>query len=243
MMEIIPAVDLRGGRCVRLVQGDFSRETVFDGAPQDYARRWEDEGAGRLHVVDLDGARQGSPREENVRAIASIVAAVSIPVQVGGGVRTMVAAQRMLDLGVERVVLGTAIASDDDTASRFFAALGERAVAGVDARAGRVSVDGWNRTVSEAARDFAARMVRCGARRLIFTDIGRDGTQSGPNLDALRVVAAAAGVPTIASGGVASVGDITALAGAGVAELEGVIIGRALYSGRVSLPEAILAAQ
>jgi phosphoribosylformimino-5-aminoimidazole carboxamide ribotide isomerase len=242
-MEIIPAVDVRGGLCVRLIRGDFGRETVFDGKPEEHARRWADAGATRLHVVDLDGARRGASDPENLRAIASIARALTIPVQTGGGIRTMEDTRRVLDLGVDRVVLGTAIASDDDIASGFFGAFGELVIAGVDARAGRVSVDGWSRTVSEEAPAFAARMVGCGARRLVFTDISRDGMQNGPNMRALRDVALAARVPVIASGGIGSLGDVQALVRSGVRNLEGIIIGRALYSGQVSLPEAIEAAR
>lgn len=240
-MQIIPAIDLRGGRCVRLLQGDFHKQTTFEDTPAAYARRWEQEGAGRLHVVDLDGAKAGRPDAENARVIREIVDAVAIPVQVGGGIRSMVSARKMLDLGVDRVIVGTAITADPDVARGFFSELGARVVAGIDARDGLVAVDGWQRTVAERAPAFATRMSRLGAKRIVFTDIARDGMQQGLNLGALAEVANAAGVPVIASGGVGALADVVSIVEAAIPGVEGLIVGRALYSGSLSLADAIAA--
>lgn len=242
-MEIIPAIDLRGGRCVRLMQGDYQRETVYGDDPVSFARLWADEGARRLHVVDLDGARLGEPNPDNLAVLRDILAVVDIPVQLGGGIRSLQTALKLLEMGVDRVVVGTRIARDERAAAEFFEALGDRVVAGVDARNGRVAVSGWRDTTHEDAAAFATRMADLGARRIIFTDVSLDGTQQGPNLDALARVAAAAKIPVIASGGVGHVAHVAMLARQAPPNVEGVIIGRALYTGALSLKEAIEAAR
>lgn len=234
--ELIPAIDLRGGRAVRLAQGDYARETVFGDDPVAIARRWEAEGAPRLHVVDLDGARSGEPVQLSV--VEAIVAAVAIPVQVGGGLRDEAAVERVLDLGADRAILGTA-AAEPETARPMLERFGERLVVGIDARDGRVAVRGWRETLERDARELAQELVAAGARRLIFTDIARDGMLAGPNLSAVERMVEAVSIPVIASGGVGSVADLRALAALGC--LEGVIIGRALYAGAFSLPEALAA--
>lgn len=239
-MEIIPAIDIISGRCVRLVQGKFDQETVFSDSPVEIAKQWESQGAKRLHVVDLDGARTGHP--QNLKVLRSIVQTISIPVQVGGGIRTIETARRVLKTGVERVIIGTSAALDSDAAKEMFAQLGEQAVLGIDALNGYVAVRGWQARTEERAIDFARRMQAVGAKRIIFTDISRDGMLSGVNVHAVERIINAVELPVIASGGVGSLDDIKRLAPLAGKGLEGVILGKALYTGAVSLPKAITAA-
>jgi phosphoribosylformimino-5-aminoimidazole carboxamide ribotide isomerase len=232
-MEIIPAIDLRGGRCVRLVQGDYSRETVFGDDPVAMARRWERQGATRLHVVDLDGAREGEPRHLDVAS--RIARAVAIPIQLGGGIRGPEAARRVVDAGVDRVIVGTA-ALEPETAREIVDAVGESVVGGIDARDGRVAVGGWLDTTDIAALDLARRLTAIGMRWIVFTDIASDGMLEGPNLSALREIVEGVDASVIASGGITTVDDIRAVKEAGAA---GAIIGSALYAGRITLEEAL----
>jgi len=236
-VEIIPAVDMLDGKCVRLAQGRFDRSTVFSDDPADAARRWVDEGAQRLHLVDLNGSRMGAPQE--LPAIRRIVAAVDVPVQLGGGIRTLETARQMLDLGVERVVIGTSAALDADAAAAMFAELGEHAILGVDAKDGYVAVKGWQEVTNEKAVEFAQRMQSLGARRVIYTDISRDGMLSGVNVQAMAAMVESLDIPVIASGGVTTVGDIAVLKTTGV---EGAIVGKALYTGKLTLADALKAA-
>jgi len=235
-MEILPAIDIRGGKCVRLVQGDYARETVFGDDPAAMARHWEQHGATRLHVVDLDGAKAGEPR--NLDVVGRIIEAVSIPVELGGGMRSVEIARRALDLGVERVIIGTA-ALDPEMARGLFGALGEKAVAGIDARDGRVAVRGWLDVSDVRAVDLARELVGMGAKWVVFTDIGSDGMLRGPNLPALREMVEGVAASVIASGGITTAEDVIAAKGAGAAAA---IIGRARYEGRVTLEEAMEAA-
>jgi len=236
-MEIIPAIDIMNGKCVRLVQGRFDQATVFSDDPVQMAKRWEDEGALRLHIVDLNGSRLGSPQEIDI--IKQIVAAVRIPVQVGGGVRTLETARIMLDLGVDRVIIGTSAALDTDLAAQFFDKLGEHAVLGVDARDGKVAVKGWEEITEEDATEFARRMSLLGARRLIYTDISRDGMLQGANVSAMKRMAEAVKIPVIASGGVSTLEDIRKLKALKSVGVEGAILGKALYAGKLTLREAL----
>lgn len=236
MFTLIPAIDLRGGRAVRLLQGDYDRETVFGDDPVAIARRWEAEGAARLHVVDLDGARDGASTQLEV--ITRIAAALQVPVQVGGGLRDAASVERVLAAGAERAILGTA-AADPRVAAPLLDRFGERLIVGIDARDGRVAVRGWRETLDRDALELARELVALGARRFIVTDIARDGMLEGPNLAAMRRMAEAVPVPVIASGGVARVEDVRALAA--LECLEGVIVGRALYTGDLSLPHALAA--
>jgi len=235
-MEILPAIDIRGGKCVRLVQGDYARETVFGDDPAAMARHWEQHGATRLHVVDLDGAKAGEPR--NLDVVGRIIEAVSIPVELGGGMRSVEIARRALDLGVERVIIGTA-ALDPEMARGLFGALGEKAVAGIDARDGRVAVRGWLDVSDVRAVDLARELVGMGAKWVVFTDIGSDGMLQGPNLPALREMVEGVAANVIASGGITTAEDVRAVKDTGAAAA---IIGRALYEGRVTLEEAMEAA-
>lgn len=230
-MIVIPAIDLRGGRCVRLVQGDFARETVFSEDPVAVARQWQAAGAHRLHVVDLDGARAGGPRQLDV--IAAIVEAVHMPVQVGGGVRSAADAAGVLAAGVTWVVLGTAAVEDPELVSALVAEHGpDRIIVGVDARGGRVATRGWLETSEVEASQLVAELAARGVCRVVYTDIERDGTLTAPNFDALAEVAAA-GVQVIASGGVTRRADLVRLAA--MPGVEAAIVGRALYTGDLQL--------
>ena len=233
-MIIYPAIDIRGGKCVRLIEGDFDRETVFDQDPADAARRWEAEGATHIHVVDLDGARNGEP--SNLDAIERIRSAVSGLIQVGGGIRSLSSAQQLLDLGVNRIILGSAIVSDPEAAEAIAGAYPGKVAAGLDARDGRLATNGWLSQSGMLATDAARRLIDSGLTTMIYTDIRRDGTMSGPNLIALGEMIAIDGAEVVASGGIGSIDHVQAVAEAGAA---GVIIGRALYDGRVRLADAL----
>ncbi len=236
-MEIIPAIDMMDGKCVRLVQGRFDQSTVFSDDPVDAARRWVDEGAVRLHLVDLNGSRFGAPQE--TETIRRIISAVNIPVQLGGGIRTLDIAQFMIDLGVDRVILGTSAALDFDLAESIFLHLGEKAVLGVDAKDGCVAVKGWTEITGETAVKFALKMQDMGAKRIIYTDISRDGMLKGVNIPAMKQMAESVDMPVIASGGVSSIGDIERLKAIESAGIEGVIVGKALYTGDLTLADAM----
>ncbi len=233
-MELIPAIDIRGGRCVRLVQGDYARETVYDADPLAVARRWVEAGATRLHVVDLDGARAGAPC--NRELIERIATSVSVPVQVGGGIRSAEEALRYRDAGLARVILGTSAVEDRALVAELAAALGEALVAGIDARDGIVRTRGWIESTGVSAVDLATELRGLGVGRFVYTDIGVDGMLQGPNLPALRQFIAAAGCPVIASGGVARPADLLAIAATGA---EAVIAGKALYTGDLRIDEAL----
>jgi len=240
-MEIIPAIDIRGGRCVRLEQGDYDRETVFAEDPVEMARRWQDQGATRIHVVDLDGARDGTPRNADV--VHRAIAAVSVPVQVGGGNRSIETVDAYLKAGADRVALGTAAVKDQTTLVNAVALFRERIFVGVDARDGMVATEGWTETSEMRALDLIQELSEFGVARIFYTDISRDGMLGGPNFPVIQeVVEHAAGLSSpmavIASGGVSTVEHLQRLKMIGV---EGVIIGKALYTGALDLREAILA--
>lgn len=238
-MEVIPAIDLLEGKCVRLYQGDYSQSQVFDENPVAVAQQWVNQGATRLHVVDLDGAKAGKP--ENLQAIAAIVQAVSVPIQVGGGLRDRTSVAQLLNLGVGRVILGTIAVKQPQLVADLCGEFPGKIVVGIDARNGKVATDGWLETSSVAATDLAHQMAQLGAAAIIYTDIHRDGTLSGPNLEALRELAESIAIPVIASGGVSSLTDLLSLLSLEPIGVNGVIVGRALYTGDVSLKEAISA--
>jgi phosphoribosylformimino-5-aminoimidazole carboxamide ribotide isomerase len=236
-MIILPAIDLIGGRCVRLRQGDYKQETVFDEDPVAVARRFEASGAKWLHVVDLDGARLGEPR--NLATIREIVAAVRMSVEVGGGIRTTAAAQGLLDMAVARVILGTRAAREPEWLAEVARKFPGRVALGLDARAGRVAVEGWQEESGRTASDVAASVAGLPLAAIIYTDIARDGMMAGPNVEATAALAKASRFPVIASGGVTTVDDVRRLTKVGVA---GAIIGRSLYEGRITLDAALAAA-
>ena len=234
-MEVIPAIDLRGGRCVRLYQGDFDREEVFGDDPVAMALRWQSEGATRLHVVDLDGAASGSP--ENVDAIRAIAASVGIAIEVGGGIRDMDKAVLLSDAGADRLVLGTSAVEDPDLVTRMLDRFGaDSVVVSVDARDGWAALRGWKQPTQMRALELMERMVALGVVRLEYTDINRDGTMTEPNFEAVTEALNHVKVPIIAAGGIASARHLERLAGLGV---EGAIVGTALYTGAISLPEVL----
>lgn len=235
-MEVIPAIDILGGRCVRLYQGDYAQETVFADDPVVVARRWEAQGAPRLHVVDLDGAREGHP--VNSPVICSIMAAVSIPVQVGGGIRDLPTLKHYLQLGAQRVVLGTAAVKDRRLLASALALDQEAIVVAVDARNGEVMTEGWREASGQSALELMRELAGLGVCRFIYTDIARDGTLSEPNFAAMGQAARAVPVPVIASGGVSRLAHLLMLAELGLA---GAIVGRALYSGDLDLAQALAA--
>ncbi len=236
-MLIIPAIDIRGGRVVRLIQGDFERETVYDDDPVGVARKWEKEGAELLHVVDLDGAREGSPR--NLELVENIAAEISIPVELGGGIRNLKTIEDVLNKGIERVVMGTEAVASPALIKEACQKFGERIVVGIDARDGLVAVRGWTASTSRKAIVLAQEMESIGARTIIFTDIKNDGTLGGPNLESLKEMLKTIAIPLIASGGVSGLEDIKNLKSLENEGLRGVIVGKALYAGGVNLKEAL----
>jgi phosphoribosylformimino-5-aminoimidazole carboxamide ribotide isomerase len=241
-MQVIPAIDLRGGKCVRLTQGQFNQMEIYTEDPVKYAVRWQQEGATRIHIVDLDGAKAGMPQPANLEVIRQILRKIQIPIHLGGGIRNEVVADRMLRLGVDRVILGTSAAQNDQIAQASIDQFGDKVIIGIDAKDGFVAVSGWQERLDETAFDFARRIVKMGARRIIFTDIARDGMLQGVNTAALEGMLSAVPVPIIASGGVGTLDDIRTLRTIAAPNLEGVIVGKALYAGTVKLPEAIAAA-
>ena len=238
-MEVIPAIDLLEGRCVRLYQGDYERSQVFHEHPVEVARQWVEQGATRLHLVDLDGAKAGRP--VNLPAIEAIVEAVSIPVQVGGGLRDRSSIGQLLNLGVQWAIIGTIAVEAPDLVQEICQAFPGQIAVGIDARNGKVATRGWLETSEIAATELARQVVTQGAAAIIYTDIQRDGTLSGPNLPALREMAAAVDLPVIASGGVSSLTDLLSLLALEPLGVVGAIVGRALYTGEVDLGEAVRA--
>lgn len=238
-MIVYPAIDMLGGRCVRLRQGEYAHATVFDADPLDAAVRWQAQGAQWLHLVDLDGARDGKPAHlEVLRRVASTT---GLPVQFGGGLRTREDVRAALDAGAARVILGTVAAADPALLGACLDAWGERIAVAVDARAGRIAIRGWRATTDEDAETFARRLAGMDVRTLIYTDVERDGTLAGGNAEALaRLLEAAPGVAFVAAGGISSTDDVRRLARVGAS---GVVLGRALYDGTLDLSTALAAAR
>ncbi|GMV85666.1 MAG: 1-(5-phosphoribosyl)-5-[(5-phosphoribosylamino) methylideneamino] imidazole-4-carboxamide isomerase [Dehalococcoidia bacterium] len=234
--EVIPAIDLRGGRCVRLLQGDYARETAYSDDPVAVARQWAGLGAPRLHVVDLDGARDGAPRNQEV--MAAICRSVDIPVEVSGGIRTLGAIAAALAYGAGRVQLGSVAVKDPALTRQAISRFGEAIVVSIDARDGEVRTDGWLHGSNILAIDLARELAAAGVARLMFTDIGRDGMLTEPNFAAYRELVAALPCPVVASGGVSRVDHLVRLARLGC---EGAIVGKSLYEGAFTLPEALAA--
>ncbi len=238
-MEILPAIDLLDGRCVRLYQGDYQQSQVYHENPVEVARQWAEQGATRLHLVDLDGAKAGKP--VNLPAIEAIVRAIDIPVQVGGGLRDRASVAQLLELGVGRVILGTVAVEQPELVESLCQEFPQQIVVGIDARNGKVATRGWLETSTVDATDLAQQMEKLGAAAIIYTDIHRDGTLVGPNLEALRELASHLEIPVIASGGVSALRDLLSLLSLEPLGVNGVIIGKALYTGDVDLTEAIQA--
>ena len=238
-MEVIPAIDLLDGKCVRLYQGDYNQASIFNNNPVEVARQWTKEGATRLHVVDLDGAKSG--KSVNLSVIEAIAKAIDIPVQVGGGLRDRSGVARLLNTGVQRAILGTVAVEKPELIAQLCGEFPDQIVVGIDARNGKVATRGWLETSEVDATDLAKRMAQRGAAAIIYTDIHRDGTLSGPNMTALRELAESIDIPVIASGGVSSLTDLLSLLSLESVGVTGAIVGRAIYTGDVSLKEAVRA--
>ena len=237
-MLVIPAIDLREGRCVRLIQGKIDQEIIFSDNPVEVARNWEKRGAPMLHVVDLDGAFAGELK--NLPLIKEIVRAVEIPVQVGGGIRSIEAVQQLLSLGVARVILGTAAVANPQLVRKAVEEFGaEKVMVGIDGRDGWVVIEGWEATVEKSIIELGREVESLGIKRIVLTDIRRDGMLKGPNVEGTREMALACNLKIIASGGISSLEDIQSLKCLEPYGVEGVVIGRALYSGVVVLEEAL----
>ncbi|ABO50861.1 1-(5-phosphoribosyl)-5-[(5-phosphoribosylamino)methylideneamino] imidazole-4-carboxamide isomerase [Desulforamulus reducens MI-1] len=240
-MILFPAIDLKEGQCVRLVEGRMDSATVYSNDPGSMARLWQDQGAQYIHVVDLDGAFAGQPR--NRQSIAQIVQGVQVPVQVGGGIRDLETIEDLLSLGVDRVILGSAAILKPELVAEACRKYGQRILLGIDAKDGQVAIQGWGETVKRTALDLALEMKQLGIERAVFTDIRRDGKLSGPNLAATGELARNSGLRVIASGGVASLEDIRQLKKLEQDGVEGAILGKALYTNAVKLPEALVIAR
>ena len=231
---VYPAIDIIGGAAVRLSQGDYAKKDVYHADPSEVAKRWEAEGGEFIHVVDLEGAKEG--KSFNREAIAKICAAVSVPVQVGGGIRDMEKVEAMFGIGVSRVILGTAALANPDFVKEAVAKYGDKIAVGIDAKDGKVAVQGWLEVSDTDAIAFAREMERIGVAHIIYTDIATDGMMQGPNVSAMREMAAAVSVNVIASGGVSCAADVDQLRPTRVG---GVIVGKALYTGAVELAEIL----
>jgi phosphoribosylformimino-5-aminoimidazole carboxamide ribotide isomerase len=236
-VEVWPAIDLRGGKCVRLQQGDYDRETVFGDDPATIARQWVEQGARHLHLVDLDGARDGQPR--NLEAVSAILKTVELESELGGGIRDEATIRQLLDLGLSRLVIGTLAIREPDWFRSMCRLFPHRLVLGIDARDGKVATHGWLQTSDMAATELARQFSNEPLAAIIYTDIATDGMLAGPNLVAMAEMQSAVDLPLIASGGVTTAADVGQLAAIPVA---GCIIGRALYEGTVTLPDALTAA-
>lgn len=232
--EVIPAIDLRGGHCVRLLQGDYARETLYSDDPVSVALRWEDLGAPRLHVVDLDGARDGHP--VNSAIMASICEMIEVPVEVSGGIRDLESLAAAFAYGAERVQLGSTAVSSPEFVAEAVGLYPDGIVVAIDARDGEVYTDGWRVATGRSVDDVAHEMIDIGVQRLMFTDIGRDGALTEPNFEALASLVAKVMIPVVASGGVSSIEHLVRLAAIGC---EGAIVGKALYEGTIELPAAM----
>ena len=233
-MRIYPAIDIKGGKCVRLFKGRFDDVTVYGDSPAEMAKKWEAQGGEFIHVVDLDGALKG--HGVNAEKIKEVCESVSVPVQTGGGIRTMADIEAKLECGISRVIIGTKAVSDSEFVKEAVAKYGDKIVIGIDAKDGMVAVEGWEKTSDSTAVEFAKKMVSLGVKTIVYTDIATDGTLAGPNVEAMREMADAVDADIIASGGIGSLEDILSLKDTGV---EGVIVGKALYTNRVDLKEAV----
>lgn len=233
-MRIYPAIDIKDGQCVRLFKGQFSDVTVYGDSPAEMAKKWESLGGEYIHVVDLDGALKG--HGVNAEKIKEICNSVNVPVQTGGGIRTMEDIEAKLECGIDRVIIGTKAVADSDFVKRAVDKYGQKIVIGIDAKDGMVAIEGWEKTSDFTAVEFAKKMVSIGIQTIVYTDIATDGTLAGPNVDAMAEMTKAVDADIIASGGIGSLEHIKSLVPTGV---EGVIVGKALYTGKVNLTEAV----
>ena len=239
-MKLFPAIDIRGGKCVRLLKGDFDQETVFSDSPAEMAAQWENQGAEFLHLVDLDGARAGKP--QNLATVKAILEKVKIPVELGGGIRTLDHIEEVLNLGVRRVILGSVAVHDPALVKAACEKYGDRVVVGIDAKDGMVAVEGWAETSNLEAPVLGKMMADAGVKTIIYTDISRDGTLSGVNVEATVEMARRSGLEVVASGGVKSIEDIRALKAYEKEGIAGAILGKSLYMHTLDLKEALAVA-
>lgn len=235
-MRIYPAIDIKDGKCVRLFKGQFSDVTVYGDSPAEMAKKWESQGGEYIHVVDLDGALRG--HGVNADIIKNICSSVNVPVQTGGGIRTMEDIEAKLSCGISRVIIGTKAVSDSEFVKRAIDKYGEKIVIGIDAKDGMVAIEGWEKTSNFTAIEFAEKMVSIGVKTIVYTDIATDGTLAGPNVSAMSEMVKAVNADIIASGGIGSLEHIKSLMPTGI---EGVIVGKALYTEKVNLTEAVKA--
>lgn len=240
-MLVLPAIDLKGGKCVRLYQGEMGTAKVYSDSPEDTARNWESQGAKMLHVVDLDGAMVGEPR--NLGAIARILQAIEIPIELGGGIRDEQTVEDYLQLGVSKVILGTAAYQNRDMLRRVCEEFPGRIAVGIDARGGFVAVQGWQEVTEMAAMDLAKELEDAGVSHIIYTDIARDGALSGPNLEATVTLAQAVSIPVVVSGGMHTFEDLKAAAALEADGVKAVILGRSIYEGTIDLARAVALVQ
>ena len=237
-MLIIPAIDLKDGQCVRLMQGNLHQATVYSNDPAATARKWQDQGAQLLHVVDLNGAFEGEPK--NLQHVEAIANAVSIPIQVGGGIRSLDTVRMYLGVGVKRVVMGTTALTNRQLVEEVLEVFPGRVVVAIDAKNGLVATDGWKTVTGITAREVIKSLDGLDLAAVMYTDIAKDGMLAGPNLQSLKIMVDASPVPIIASGGVSTLDDLKAIKALGP-QVEGVILGKSLYEGKIKLPEAIAA--
>lgn len=234
MFEIIPAIDIINGKCVRLTQGRYNAETVYSADPLEMAKKWEAAGAARLHVIDLDGARTGLPG--NIALIKKMAGEVKIPLQVGGGIRNISVIKELLAAGVNRVILGTTAVNNPNTLAKFCEAFGEQIAVAVDVKNGKIATEGWAKLSNKDVFTLAKGAIELGVRRFIYTDVSRDGMLGGPNIEAIKTFLTEVDAAVIASGGISSAEDVAKIKETGV---EGCIIGKALYEGKVKLEEIL----
>jgi len=234
---IIPAIDLKNGLCVRLKQGQMSKETVYSQVPQEMAIKWYEKGAERLHIVDLDGAVKGKP--VNSEVIRSIVHAIPIPIQLGGGIRDMETIQTYLDLGIHQIILGTVAYKDPEFVSLACQRFPDKIIIGIDAKKGQVAVEGWTEETDMTPEELAKKYEEMGISAIVYTDIQRDGMSTGPNVQATKDLAKAINIPVIASGGISEIGDVKKILPLSKYGVMGMITGKALYEGALDLTEAI----
>ncbi|MFH1347404.1 MAG: 1-(5-phosphoribosyl)-5-[(5-phosphoribosylamino)methylideneamino]imidazole-4-carboxamide isomerase [Candidatus Margulisiibacteriota bacterium] len=234
MFEIIPAIDILNGKCVRLKQGRYDAETIYDNDPVQIAKKWEAQGGKRLHIIDLDGARTGIPK--NIEIIKNIVKEVNIPIQVGGGIRNFELIKQLLSFGVDRVILGTTAVNNPNTLAKFCEEFDDHLAVAVDVKEGKVATEGWTKITKKDTLTLAKEAIDLGVKRFIYTDISRDGMLTGPNYEGIKDFIAKVSVPVIASGGVSVNEDIEKLKETGA---EGCVVGKALYEGKVKLEEIL----
>ena len=237
-MMIIPAIDIRDGKCVRLFQGDFAKQTTYSSPPLEVAKQWKKQGAALIHVVDLDGAKDGSPK--NMELIIRMAKELAIPIEVGGGIRDKETIQKYLDSGIARVVIGTAALEDEQFVKEIVSIFGEKIVVGLDAKNGELMQNGWTAGSGKNVLDLAKLLEDIGVKRIIYTDIQRDGTLTSPNFDGIKKLIETVAIPIVASGGVTKLGDIKNLT---TLDVEGVIIGKAFYEERIDLQDALKASK